>query len=110
KNFGKQGLGTVSRPKFQPARENKNLSHQTHRCRTSVFGFLSDFVVRHSDLRLSTVVVTVVTAPINIGPSPPSPACKIRSCYDLENHQTLPNIDLLRPLPPFPLNSRPGGK
>src|SRR5436190_1256001 len=40
--------------------------------------------------------VTPVTAPINIGPSSPLRARKISSCYDLKNHKTLANIDLLR--------------
>src|SRR5438094_1327565 len=46
-------------------------------------------------------VVTPVTTPINIGPSPPLRACKIGSCYGLENHKTLGNIDLLRLLRPL---------
>ena len=55
-------------------------------------------------------LVTLVTAPINIGPSPPLRACKISSCYDLETHKTLATIDLLRLLRPLPLNSGSGRK
>jgi len=56
--------------------------------------------------------VTPVTAPINIGPSSPLRARKISSCYDLKNHKTLANIELLRllRLRLLPLNSGSGGK
>src|SRR5438552_11383640 len=54
--------------------------------------------------------VTPVTAPINIGPSSPLQPRKISACYDLENHKTLANIDLLRLLRLLRLNSGPGGK
>ena len=54
--------------------------------------------------------VTPVTAPINIGPSSPLRARKISSCYDLENHKTLANIDLLRPLRPLHQKTWCGGE
>ena len=42
KNFGKQGLGTVPRPKYPPAGEIRTSAHQTHRFRihySDFFGF-----------------------------------------------------------------------